>query len=192
MMLDRLPKTYHQIKEFVELMNAEQLAFEKLEAAFNKVLDNQYVATSDVSSVKRLEAILNIQADPTKESLSFRRKRILNRYLIKPPFTIRYLQQRLDFLVGKGRTLVELEPIEFIIRVKTNVDNAILFKELERTVRTTIPANLVYQQQTTVHDKIELKERIVRKEVTWNYKLDGTWKLGEKPFASYGQGVDVK
>jgi Uncharacterised protein conserved in bacteria (DUF2313) len=191
MMLDRLPKIYHPIKEFVELMNAEQQAFDKVEATFNKVLDNQYVATSDVSSVKRLEAILNIQADPTKESLSFRRKRILNRYLIKPPFTVRYLQQRLDFLVGQGRTFVEVDS-PFIIRVKTNVEDAILFKELERTVRTTIPANLVYQQQTTVHDKIELKERIVRKEVTWNYKLDGTWKLGEKPFASYGQGVNVK
>ncbi|MGX4667795.1 hypothetical protein JNUCC74_01000 [Cerasibacillus sp. JNUCC 74] len=57
MILYRLPKIYHQIKEFVELMNAEQQAFEELEAAFNKVLDNQYVATSDVSSVKRLEAI---------------------------------------------------------------------------------------------------------------------------------------
>lgn len=192
MMLDKIPEIYHSIKEFVELMNAEQQAFDKVEAAFNKLLDNQYVATSDVSSVKRLEAILNIQADPTKESLSFRRKRILNRYLVKPPFTIRYLQQRLDFLVGKGRTFVELEPLEFIIRVKTNIDDAILFKELERTVKTTIPANLIYQQQTTVRDKIELRERIVRKEVTWNYKLDGTWKLGQKPFASYGQGVDVK
>lgn len=141
-------------------------------------------------AVKRREKMLGIQADPTTETLDFRRKRLINRYSTKPPFTVRYLQQRLDFLVGAGLTIASVDSLNFILTVTTNIDNAALFKEVERTVRVTKPANMFYQQQTSLQDTVELRERIKARSVSWNYRLN--WRLDETPFAVLGMEVTYK
>lgn len=165
---------------------------EDLNIAIQRLFDDQFVLTSDVQSVKRREQMLNIQADSKAETLDFRKRRILNRYQIKPPFTIRYLQQHLDKLVGIGMTIVSVDVQNFILTVTTNIENANVFKEVQYTVETIKPANLEYQQNTSIHDTVGLEEHISKQEITWNYKLDGTWILGEKPFATIGSEVVIK
>ncbi|MDQ0269927.1 putative phage tail protein [Cytobacillus purgationiresistens] len=190
--MQHLPDFYRQILEFMELDITETIELEKLDLALEQVYDDQFVLSSSEAAVERRERMLGIQADPTIESLDFRKMRILNRYQTKPPFTIRYLQQRLDFLVGKGRTTVEVDPVNFILTVIAAIDEAAVFKEVEYTVKTTIPANLYYQQQTALKDVIKLVENISKREITWNYKFDDTWKLGEKPFGSLGTEMIIK
>lgn len=191
-LLEYLPEIYHDVIDFVELTDTESVEIISVEQAINTLFDNQFITTADEQSIKRREKILGIQADPTTESLEFRRKRLINRYSTKPPFTVRYLQERLDFLVGKGLTIVEVDPLTFTLTVITNIDNAALFKEVERTVKVTKPANMIYQQKTSLQSVIGLKERIKARSITWNYKLDGSWKLGEKPFADLGTEVVFK
>ncbi|GJM70253.1 hypothetical protein HMSSN036_24690 [Paenibacillus macerans] len=136
--------------------------------------------------------MLGIQADPTRETMEFRRRRILNRYQTKPPFTVRYLQRQLDALVGKGMTIASVDYANRVLTVTANVDNASVFKEVLYTIETTKPANMVYQQNTALQDVIGLEEHISMREMTWNYGLDGLWKLGEKPFVSFGPEVPIK
>ncbi|MGE6261095.1 putative phage tail protein [Heyndrickxia sporothermodurans] len=190
--MQHFPDFYDEIQDFRELDKTESIELDSLSEAIEQLFNNQFVLTSDEKATKRREKILGIQANPVTESLDFRKKRILNRYQTKPPFTFLYLQNRLDFLVGAGRAVIEVDPVSFSFTVTTSIDDAPLFKELEHTIKTTIPANLIYQQQTALQDSITIKESILRKDIKWNYMLDGTWKLGEKPFSSYGLEVVVK
>lgn len=190
-LMQYLPKLYHDVVDFVELTETESLELISVEQAINRLLDDQFVVTASEQAIKRRERILGIQADPTTETLEFRRKRLINRYSTKPPFTVRYLQRQLDFLVGEGLTIVSVDPQNFLLTVTANIDDAAVFKEVERTVRVVKPANMIYQQQTSLEDVIGLQERISKKDILWNYKL-GEWKLGEKPFADFGPEVGVK
>ncbi|AZK49175.1 DUF2313 domain-containing protein [Paenibacillus lentus] len=186
-----LPDFYHDLVDFVELTEAESQEWMSSEQAIHQLLDDQFVATASLQAIKRREKILGIQADPATETLEFRRKRLINRYSTKPPFTMRYLQRQLDFLVGAGLTIVSVDPQAFKLTVTTNLDDAAVFKEVEHTVKMLKPANMIYQQQTSLGDVLGLEERITSKEIYWNYKL-GEWKLGEQPFADFGPEVVVK
>ncbi|MGG4552248.1 putative phage tail protein [Paenibacillus humicus] len=186
-----LPDLYHDVVDFVELTETESQEWISVEKAINQLLDDQFVVSASMQAIKRREKILGIQADPATETLEFRRKRLINRYSTKPPFTVRYLQRQLDFLVGAGLTIVSVDPQAFMLTVTTNLDDAAVFKEVEHTVKVLKPANMIYQQQTSLGDVIGLEERITGKEIDWNYKL-GEWKLGGKPFADFGPEVVIK
>lgn len=186
-----LPDLYHDVVDFVELTETESQEWISVEKAINQLLDDQFVVSASMQAIKRREKILGIQADPATETLEFRRKRLINRYSTKPPFTVRYLQRQLDFLVGAGLTIVSVDPQAFMLTVTTNLDDAAVFKEVEHTVKVLKPANMIYQQQTSLGDVIGLEERITGKKIDWNYKL-GEWKLGAKPFADFGPEVVIK
>jgi uncharacterized protein YmfQ (DUF2313 family) len=190
--LIHLPEFYREIEDFVELADTETIELDLMGSAVDQLFDDQFVETSGLQAIKRREQMLGIQADPTTETLDFRRKRILNRYQTKPPFTIRYLQRQLDMLVGQGMAIVSVDTANRVLTVAANIDNANVFKEVLRTIETIKPANMVYQQNTALQEGITLKEHISMQEMIWNYKLDGSWKLGEKPFLTFGPEVPIK
>lgn len=190
--LQYLPEFYERIRDFAELDKTESAELDELSEAVRRLLDDQFVVTAGVDALKRRERMLGIQADPSVESIAFRRNRIINRYSTKPPFTMRYLQEQLDRLVGPGRTVAEVDVQNLLLTITTTIENAALFREVEHTVKLMIPANLVYQQHTALNDGVVLAESIVAQEITWNYKLDGSWQLGAAPFATLGPEVPVK
>jgi hypothetical protein len=186
-----LPDYYREIKDFTDLAGTETIELDSLEAAVQRLFDDQFVMTASADAVKRREQMLGIQADPATESLDFRRKRLINRYSTKPPFTVRYLQQQLDSLVGPGLAIVSVDVQQFILYVTANIENANVFKEVQFTVETIKPANLIYQQNTALGDTVELEERVSMRTLTWETRL-GSWQLGAVPFASVGPEVIVK
>lgn len=190
--LIHLPAFYGDIEDFIRLAETETIELDLAQGAIGQLFDDQFVETSALQAIKRREQMLGIQAAPTRETLEFRRRRILNRYQTKPPFTVRYLQRQLDALVGKGMTIASVDYVNRVLTVTANVDNASVFKEVLYTIETTKPANMVYQQNTALQDVIGLEEHISMREMTWNYGLDGLWKLGEKPFVSFGPEVPIK
>jgi len=187
-----LPGFYCDIKDFTELAAAEDAEFALMSAAVDQLFDDQFVLTSSIQGLKRRESMLGIAADPAKESVEFRRRRILNRYQTKPPFTARYLQQLLDTLVGPGMTVVKVDVQQFLLMVTASIENANVFREVVHLVETIKPVHLIYQQNTALEGEIKLEEHISMKRMTWNYKLDGSWQLGIKPFLTYGTEVPIK
>ncbi|GJM73019.1 phage portal protein [Paenibacillus macerans] len=186
------PEYYKDIPDFIQLAESGDVELDRMESAITQLFDDQFVLTSSVQAIKRREQMLGIQADPTTETLDFRKHRILNRYQTKPPFTIRWLQEQLDRLVGPGMTIVSVDVQNFVLYITTNVENANVFKELQHTIETVKPANLIYQQSSSLNADVNLEEHISTQEVTWNYKLNGSWKLGENPFWSLGAEVQIK
>ncbi|CAM4468965.1 putative phage tail protein [Paenibacillus xylanexedens] len=190
-LLEYLPEVLREIDDFKALTDAEIPEMDNLSAAIQKYIDDQFVMTASVDGIRRREKMLRIQADPANEPLDFRRKRIINRQSTKPPFTIRWLQEQLDRLIGPGMAVVSQDVDQFILYVTTNIENANLFKEVQHTVKTVKPANMVYQQNTSLNHRIGIKHTTKRRTVAWNYKLNDSWKLGEKPFATLGPEVTL-
>jgi hypothetical protein len=173
------------------LAGTESVELDALESAIGRLFDDQFVMTAGVDAVKRRERMLGIQADPATESLDFRRKRLINRYSTKPPFTLRYLQQQLDALVGPGLAIASVDVQQFILYVTANIENANVFREVQFTVETIKPANLIYQQNTALGDIVALEERVSMRTLTWETRL-GSWQLGAVPFANVGPEVILK
>ncbi|MFD2117246.1 putative phage tail protein [Paenibacillus yanchengensis] len=190
--LKHLPEYYHVIDDFRRLDETESIELDQLRRAVDQLFDDQFVITAGLQAIKRREQMLGIQSDPAIETLDFRRRRLLNRYQTRPPFTIRYLQQQLDLVVGKGLTIVAVDPQTFMLTVTTDIENASVFREALHTINTVKPVNLIYQQQTPLQLEIDVVERISRMQMNWNYKLDGSWELGAEPFITLDTEVIVK
>ncbi|RFA37024.1 hypothetical protein CAI16_02830 [Virgibacillus dokdonensis] len=190
-LLSRLPDLLHGIREFQALTETEKLEFNLLAENIDKTLDDQFIETATLKAIERREKMLNIIADPSTESLENRRIRILNRYQTKPPFTKRYLQKQLDTLLGVGRSDVTVNPEEFILTVTTSIDDAFLFREMEYTVNTVKPANIIYQQETSIIEPLLLKETGKKQVLTRNTRLGTTWNLGNTPWADRENEVAI-
>lgn len=186
------PEIYWEIDDFVALAPAESSEVEDMDKAVNQLFDDQFVMTSSPHAIERREKMLKIQADPSTESLEFRKKRILNRYQTKPPFTIRWLQRQLNELVGTGLVIVNVDVQNFILYVRADIDDAAVFKEVNHTVLTVKPANLIYNQQTQINEGITLQENIYKSSLDRKTGLSTTWQLGISPFAVRGEEVQVK
>lgn len=189
--LKHLRQDYSKINDFIEIDYTQSTELDALDIEIEKLENNQYVETSDMTFIKRREKMLGIQANSSTETLEFRKKRILNRYRTKPPFTIRYLQEQLDFLIGQGKATSEVDIQNFILSLFVDVENAQFYKEVESLIKMITPANMVYQPKTLITNNISLRENILKRDFTANYLL-GSWRLGEKPFATLGQEVVVK
>ena len=184
------PELYHDIRDFIELAQTESIELDLLEDGITGLLADQFVMTSGAAAVRRREQLLGIQADPTSESLEFRRLRIVNRYSTRPPFTIRYLQNQLDFLIGEGLATVSVNVQNFILRVTVDIPDAAVFREMQYTINAIKPANMVYQQATGLEDGIQFEETMSRIALLRETRL-GVWRIGTVPFASPQQEVVI-
>ena len=70
---------------------------------------NQFILTADEQGIAAYEERLGILPDLATEDLEFRRLRLLNRNQTKPPFTLEYLQERLDDLLGESGYLLTMD-----------------------------------------------------------------------------------
>ena len=180
--LEYLPDYYKEILEFKELEKVHGTEIASAEVDIEKLFNDQFVMTSSQAAVKHREQMLEIQADPNIESLDFRKRRIVNRYSIKPPFTQRYLQQRIDYIVGADRANADVDSQNFLLTLHVSIEDASIFKEVEHTVFTIKPANMVYIQQTSIDRTFSIAEKVTIMPLDRRTRL-GKWRLGVDPFA---------
>lgn len=186
-----LPELYRDIKEVIELTDAERAELDVLERSVDQVLESYFVTTAQEWAIRRREDMLDIHADPASETLDFRRNRLINRYSTRVPFTVRYLQQHLDNLVGGGVAQVDIDIHNHVLQITLTIPDAAYFKEIAYTIQVIKPANLVYKQATSLSGTIALEEHIWKTSLARQAKL-GTWKLGRIPFAKRGEEVQLK
>ncbi|MFS8534832.1 MAG: putative phage tail protein [Limnochordales bacterium] len=185
------PEWLAEIRDFAELAATESIELDQLAAAIQQLLDDQFVETAGPEAIERRERAIGIQVDPTTETLEFRRTRLLNRYQTKPPFTLRYLQRQLDLLAGPGRAVANVDVQNYLLTITAAIEDAAVFREIERTIAVIKPANLVYQQRTALMETVGVRERISMHHLQWQTKL-GSWRLGVTPFATLGDEVVIK
>ena len=181
-LLEQLPDWYSQILDYQALMDAEQPAFDALADEIIGVADNFFFQTMDESAVSMWEQIFDIVANPATETLEFRRVRVLNRISTKPPFTLSFLYQKLDELIGPGQWTVNVDYPNYTLYIESSALNQSYATEVAFTINRIKPAHIVYINTPLVRASLLLSESIELSQREYNYNL-GSWGLGLEPFA---------
>ena len=182
-LLALLPPWYRRILDYQQICETEQTEFETIYNTLNVVNQNLFLQTMDEGAVSEWEKIFGITADPETETLDFRRARIINRLSMQPPYTLGFLYQKLDELIGKGRWEVNVDYPNYTLYIKSSAINQSYAIEVAYTVNHIKPAHIVYINQPFLSEGLLLDESVNLTQLVYNYKL-GAWGLGVNPFVS--------
>lgn len=181
-LLALLQPWYREVLDYQQICGAEAGQFTALADRIRNVGDNFYFQTMNEAAVLKWEQIFDIVADPTTESLDFRRARLLNRMGIKPPFTMPFLYQKLDELIGPGQWMVEMDYASYTLYIECAADNQEWAIEIAYMLGRIKPAHIVYINRPYIADELQLAEEVQLMRRRYNYKL-GAWGLGALPFS---------
>lgn len=181
--MEYLPDWFRKIIEYQQIMAAESDKLAALADEINGVADNFFFQTMGEDAVAMWEHIFSIVSDPATETLAFRRQRVLNRISTRPPFTMEFLYQKLDQIIGPGAWAVTMDYPNYTLYIEATVENQQWATEVSYTINGIKPAHIVYINRPLVSDSLSLGHALSLGEIVWNYRL-GSWGLGEKPFTS--------
>jgi hypothetical protein plarl_07030 len=152
-LLSLLPPWYREILDYQEICRVEEEQFAALAENVKSVANNFFFQTMDESAISQWEQVLAITPDSTTEDLEFRRVRILNRLSTRPPFTIGFLYQKLDELIGidKWEATVEALTIDLLVDYEVVRDEPKRLTELMNLLLRILPA----------HIEVKLSRRII-------------------------------
>ena len=180
---EQLPPWYREVLDYQQMCQTIGAQFALLAEEINRVADNFFLQTMDLETVQMWEGIFRIGANPATESLQFRRDRIINRISMRPPFTLRFLYQKLDELIGPGLWNVTVDYPNYALYIESNVDGQGYSQELIYTINHIKPAHITFINSPVAMSGVVLSERVSEISYTWNYVLNGQWLLGQEPFA---------
>lgn len=182
-MLELLPPWYREILDYQQICQTEQQLLESLAQEITAIAENFFFQTMDSGSVSQWEQILGITPNLTTETLEFRRARLINRLSTRPPYTIWFLYQKLDELIGPGQWTVNVDYPNYTLYIESSAENQQYATEVAYTINTIKPAHIVFVNTPYVQTGMLLSETIELYQRNWNYNLGG-WGLGVLPFAS--------
>ena len=186
-----VPAVYDNIVEMDDLINAEDNVMDIARQEMYSAFANTFVLTADLSGVIMFEKMLGIVANAQLEDLEFRRQRIINRLSMSPPFTFRFLKQKLDEIVGVGAWKAYIDFQNYTLYVESSAVNQSWYSEVEFTVSRVKPCNMVFINVPFTAATLNLNEEISYSMLKWWYRL-GSWKLGRDPFATSDGGGIIK
>lgn len=178
-----LPDWFKDIIDMQALCQTESAQFELLTDAMGQVADNFYFQTMGTEAVNTWERIFDITPNPSKESLEFRRQRLLNRMSTRPPYTLGFLYQKLDQIIGKGKWSVYVDYPNYTLYIESSSTDQQWAIELSYTIDKIKPAHIVYINRPLTVDRLVINESVELSSLIWNYNL-GSWGLGLNPFAT--------
>lgn len=177
------PSVYNGVLEISVLSETDDVLLDQALAKLERAQLNQFILTADEETISVYEKMFSILANPTTETLQFRRERILNRMSLQPPFTMRWLQNKLDEIIGVGKWNAYVDYANRTLYIESFVVNQQWFNELRITINRIKPCNLVFVNKPLIMADIVANETIVSATQHYNYIL-GQWQLGQEPFAT--------
>lgn len=149
--LQRLPEIYHTVREFQQITRSEDDEFAQWQENNQQDLDDAFIKTAKEDSLAIWENEIGIRPDIGHESIDFRRQRLINRYTIKPPFTIRWLEQQLKQLLGDG--FIKLVRDQALLNLTVHADLVYLplLREFDATLEAVLPMTMQCFKQFNAH-----------------------------------------
>lgn len=137
-----LPPIYDGIRDTDELSETVAIELDALDKAREQVENEQFIMTSSEKYIRIREKGWNIRADPTTESLDFRRRRIITRQSTRLPITQRRVHEILNMLVGEGNyeEHLNIEKCEAVFIFEAT--DAAVNSEIDYTLERMIPLNI--------------------------------------------------
>lgn len=178
-----LPHYYKDVPEFNAFLDVENETMGEAKEALQIWLEDQFISTAHLEAIKEWEIILDIRANPSTETLEFRRERIINRLSTIPPFSMPFLRKKLDEIVGVGKWNAYLDFNNYTLYIEYMSDSYEWYNELMVTITAIKPCNITFVSKPTIIDDVLVSEEVVKIPVEYYYKL-GIWQLGVKPFSN--------
>lgn len=100
-----------------------------------------------------------------------------------PPFTMRFLRQKLDEIIGPGRYEASVDIGTYTLHIDAATPDIGWFQEVQALIGRIKPAEIVYSYSPLTASILTIGGQVQLSEYNWNYQLNGGWALGEKPFA---------
>ena len=177
------PSVYNGVLEISVLSETDDVLLDQALAKLERAQLNQFILTADEETISVYEKMFSILANPTTETLQFRRERVLNRMSLQPPFTMRWLQNKLDEIIGVGKWDAYVDYANRTLYIESFVVNQQWFNELRITINRIKPCNLVFVNKPLIMADVVANETIVSATRHHAYVL-GQWQLGQEPFAT--------
>lgn len=185
------PSVYDGVLEISVLAETEDVLLDQTLAQLEQAQLNQFILTADEETIEVYEKMFSILANPSTESLEFRRERILNRMSLQPPFTMRWLQNKLDEIIGVGKWNAYVDYANRTLYIESFVVNQLWFNELRITINRIKPCNLIFTNKPLLIEGVLANETVSTFVKHYNYAL-GHWQLGQKPFATIDSEEVIK
>lgn len=177
-----LPELYDDNEEMQALAYSEELEFENnLKNSITNSFNDNFIKIATINGIEKYEKIFGIVADPSTESISFRRQRVLSKLLNQIPFTERYLQAQLDIIIGPNQWTYTMDYDNYTLNIFITVPGRSWLTELYNFIDRIIPCNLVTNVNIFAASWQQVKESFTNwqnvKDVcgTWQDVIDAEW-----------------
>lgn len=190
-LLPLLPPVYRNVQDYQKICDAEKVEFDLLANSVEGIQNNFFFQTMDEDSVAQWEKVLHIVAVPEKESLEFRRQRVMTRIATRPPYTLGLLYQKLDELIGAGGWTCSITYPLYELRLATSAKKQSYYDEVTHLINKIKPAHIVFISMPYLKTGILITEQVDVQKYDYQYRLGG-WALGKKPFAEFGGWTTAK
>lgn len=185
-----LPIAYEGIVESETQQDSLSIEIDKMNNTYEQALMDQFVQFASLKVLPYYENIFNIVANPETESVQFRRERILSRMkMLTPPYTYYYLRTMLDGFFGKDRYKLYIDNNNFIIALESSASDSLWYHEIQVSITAVKPCNMIFINMPRLSTNLTVNEQISHSRIIYNYKLDGTWLLGLKPFITQEEDI---
>lgn len=162
---DLQPAFYEGVREFKLLADIEDDMMNQIRLEIDQAHKNNYILTADEYAISLYERQLEIISNH-REDLEFRRHRVLNRIQMQAPFTLKFLKEKLDVVIGEGKYVLTMDYDNYTMYLELSFNDANWFKEASLTVNSIKPANIKYVTVPVLFEGIILNECLIISEIS--------------------------
>ncbi len=132
-----LPPILAETAEMKGICRGEQPQFDIIWTETDRLLRELYVPTAVSEGLSRWEETLGLIPDGEAEE---RRRRILLTLIGERPYTIKWLKNYLESVLGD--VWISVNTDDFYLSIETGSENEALLGTLQKSIRAVIPANI--------------------------------------------------
>lgn len=151
---DYVPAIYKDVKEMDVLVDVQEEWFKVLTSIMDKEYARLYIQTCDEIGIARFERVLKITANPSIESLEFRKERALTRCNATLPYTAIWLRVYLNAVLGEQNYELVIDYDNDIITLYGYVLDYSWSRESSLVIRDIKPCNMVFINVPTLIEHV--------------------------------------
>ncbi|MFC4355298.1 putative phage tail protein [Chryseomicrobium palamuruense] len=195
-LLDYLPPYVQDYREIREIMNTENPEFQLVADESERILNNQFILTSDEVGIVRFERLLKIFPSPD-DTLKSRISRVMARWNDVVPYTYKALIEKLIFLSDGMNFTINAEFNEYRMEIITHLELPGQVDELQNLLGYMIPVNLELTSSNEIYCDSEGEGKIAAGFVSFNmFELSDAYNAdfnisGESKLAASLSSVNV-
>lgn len=142
---DYVPKLYKNNLEMNNLIDSEE---QELEHNLKPNIDNAFKDTFATKATERgisqFEELFDIKPS-ADDTITLRRQRVLNRLIRQIPFTERFMQQKLNEMLGEGNWNYTIDYSTYTLTINSIIPGRSWYLELVSFLDGIIPCNIDYE-----------------------------------------------